>query len=139
MIFLDANVFVYARTDSQYREGSAVLLGAVAEDPGLAATSTAVLEEVWHLELSGRVNGLAGVTKAAYTLTRPVLAVTDDILELALSLPTSKLGANDRLHAATCLRHDIDVIATADRAFDDTGSLRRVDPADVPAVRALLP
>ncbi|MGF1664616.1 MAG: type II toxin-antitoxin system VapC family toxin [Kineosporiaceae bacterium] len=139
MIFLDTNVFVYARTESHYREGSVSLLDAVAEDPALAATSTAVLEELWHLELSRRIHGLTGATEAAYTLTRPVLAVTDEIFELALSLPASKLGANDRLHVATCLTHGIDVIVTADRAFDEAEPLRRIDPADVPAVRALLP
>ena len=62
----------------------------------------------------------------------PVLAVTDEIFGRALALAApGNLGANDRVHAATCLVMDIPVIVSADVGFDDvTGSRRRVDPLD---------
>ena len=137
--FVDTNVLVYAAAaDSPYQPGSAAVIEALGAGTASAATSTAVLEELWHLELTGRVPGLDGVTEAAFTLLRPVLAVTDDIFAAALELDAGKLGANDRIHVATCHAHGIPAILTADRGFDAAPALRRVDPADLPAVHALL-
>jgi len=137
-LFLDTNVFLYAGSDSPYRKGSALVVGALGDGALVAATSAAVIEELWHLELSGRIPGLDGVTRAAFQLMRPVLAVTDDIVAAALELAPSKLGANDRIHVATCHAHGIPTVLTADRAFDTAPDLRRIDPADLPAVEALL-
>lgn len=139
MFFLDTNIFVYAATESPYRDGATAVVEALGEDAVGATTSAAVIEELWHLELSGRVPGLSGVTDAAFTLVRPVLSVTDDIVAAALvaELPRS-LGANDRIHVATCRANTIDTILTADQGFEHTPRLRWVDLADLPAVQALI-
>jgi predicted nucleic acid-binding protein len=100
--------------------------------------SVAALEEVWHLELRGRPAGLAGTAQAAYTLFMPLLSVTDEILHDALELDAPALGANDRVHAATCRANGIDVIVSSDREFDTVGWLRRIDPLDRDAIEELL-
>jgi predicted nucleic acid-binding protein len=64
-------------------------------------TSSAVLEEVWHLELSGRVHGLDALAARAHTMLGPLLPVTDEAFRRALGLDAPSLGANDRLHLAT--------------------------------------
>jgi predicted nucleic acid-binding protein len=97
-----------------------------------------VIEELWHLELSGRVPGLDGVAEAAFLLMRPVLAVTDEVVAAAFELEATGLGANPRIHVATCQVHGIPTVLTADRGFDAVPGLRRVDPADLPEVRTLL-
>jgi predicted nucleic acid-binding protein len=135
--FLDTNVVVYAATDGPYRDACVELLAAVAEGAD-ARTSTAVLEEVWHVELSGRAGNLAGLAGRAYTLLTPLLSVTDDVVAAALALRVGGLGANDRVHAATCALNGIEAIVTADAAFDGIHGLRRVDPLDVRAVGELL-
>lgn len=136
--FIDTNVFVYAVRESEAQPGAAATLAALGSGSTAAVTSTAVLEELWHLELKGRMPELAGVTEAVYTLLRPVLGVTDEIMGAALRITTGGLGANDRVHLATCMANGVPTILSGDRGFDDAPGLRRVDPADLPEVRALL-
>jgi predicted nucleic acid-binding protein len=100
--------------------------------------STSVVEEVWHLELSARVPHAAGLAQRAYALFTPLLPVTDVIVSRALDLDLDGLGANDRIHVATCLENGIDTIVTADADFDGVRGLRRVDPLDGRAVARLL-
>lgn len=136
--FVDANVIVYGALPSDYREPCLEILRAVGGGEAEGSTSTAALEEVWHLELSGRVAGLEGLTGRSHTIFAPLLPVTNEVFALALELRASRLGANDRLHAATCLAHGIDVIVSADADFDELGELKRVDPLDAEARRKLL-
>jgi len=137
--FLDANVFVYAATPSDYREPCMEILAAVAHGAVDGRTSTAVVEEVWHLELSGRVGDLDGLARQTFTVMTPLLAVTDEIVGVALGLEAAALGANDRIHAATCITHGIERLVSADTDFDGLGPrLGRVDPLDRRALDRLL-
>lgn len=59
----------------------------------------------------------------------PLPAVDDSTAALALDLDDiPALGANDRIHLATCRLHGIGLIVSADVEFDDLEGLRRVDP-----------
>ena len=136
--FVDANVLVYSAVPSEYREPCREILGAIARGEAAGRTSTAALEEVWYLELSGRAGALDGLTERAYTLFAPLLPVTDEAFRLALSLEAPALGPNDRLHVGTCLAHGIDIVASADAGFDRVRGVRRVDPLDTRARRRLL-
>ncbi|TMC77079.1 MAG: hypothetical protein E6J15_04645 [Chloroflexi bacterium] len=80
MTFLvDANVIVYAAIASKYRNSCLEILEAVAAGAAEGKVSTAVFEEVWHLELSGRVGSVRGLAQRAYHVFTPLLPVTDDI------------------------------------------------------------
>jgi predicted nucleic acid-binding protein len=138
--FIDANVLIYAAGGSDYAAPCQRALTAVACGEADGRTSTAVLEEVWHIELSTRLGGgaLDGITERAYRILSPLLSVTDEVFNEALTLPRTPLGANDRIHAATCLANGISHILTADRGFDSAGRLRRVDPLDEAGVKRLL-
>lgn len=136
--FVDANVFIYAAVASEYRDSCLETLDSIASGDAKGRTSTAVLEEVWHLELSGRAGNLDGLAARAYTLMTPLLPVDDRAFRLALELDASGLGANDRLHVGTCLAQGLDTLLSADRAFDGAGGVRRVDPLDGGARRRLL-
>ena len=136
--FVDANVLLYSAVPSEYREPCREILGAIARGEAAGRTSTAALEEVWYLELSGRAGTLDGLTERAYTLFTPLLPVTDEAFRLALSLEAPALGSNDRLHAGTCLAHGIEVVVSADAGFDRVRGVRRVDPLDTRARRRLL-
>lgn len=136
--FIDTNVFVYAVRESDAQAGAAATLAALGAGTTSAVTSAAVLEELWHLELRGRIPELQGVTEAVYTLLRPVLDVTDEIMATALGIEVKELGANDRVHLATCMANDVPTILSGDRGFDAAPGIRRVDPADLSEVRMLL-
>lgn len=101
-------------------------------------TSTACLEEVWHIERSGRAGDLNGLALNAYKVFTPLLTVTDEAFRWALRLEAPGLGPNDRLHVGTCLDHGIQVILSADSGFDGVEGITRVDPADRETVDTLL-
>jgi predicted nucleic acid-binding protein len=136
--FVDANVVIYSAVEGPYRASCLELLAAVAERRAEGRTSTAVVEEIWHIELTGRAGDLAGLADEAYALFTPLLPVTDETVELALSLDGGGLGANDRVHLATCRQNGLDAIVTADTGFDGIRGIRRVDPLDTRALRRLL-
>lgn len=142
MSFLvDANVIVYAVSPGPRRDPSLALLEAVAEDRAPGACSTAIIEEVWHLELGGGIEGLGGQTRRAWELFRPLLAVDDQIVRQAFDLelgPDAEIGANDRIHAATCLHYGFGAIVSADRGFDAVPALLRIDPLDGDGMATLL-
>jgi predicted nucleic acid-binding protein len=137
MFFVDADVIVYSAVPSARREACLEVLAAIAAG-GEGRTSTAVLEEVWHLELTGRAGDLDGLTARAYAALGPLLPVSDEAFRRALGLDAAALGANDRLHVATCLTHGIDLVVSADQGFDSVPELRRIDPLDGPARTVLL-
>ena len=136
--FVDANVVVYTGGVGPYGDACRALLDAVTAGEAEGVTSTAVLEEVWHIELSAKAGDISGLTQEAYTMLTPLLPVTDETVAFALSLDADALGANDRIHVATCLQNGIDTIVTADAGFDGVRGIRRVDPLDSRAVRRLL-
>ncbi len=54
--------------------------------------------------------------------------MNDQIIAKALDLDARRLGADDRIHVATALAHDIDTMVSADADFDSVSAIRRVDP-----------
>jgi predicted nucleic acid-binding protein len=138
--FVDANVIAYAQLAGPHRDACLTLLDAVARGDADGRTSAAVLEEIWHLELSGKAGDLGGLTERAYTIFAPLLPVTDEAFRLALTIGSSMptLGANDRVHAGTCRANGIDMIASADRDFDGIAGLRRIDPGNARDWRTIL-
>ncbi len=136
--FVDANVVLYAATAGPYRTPCLRVLEAVAAAKADGRTSPAVLEEVWYVERSGRAGAIEGLAAHAYTVFTPLLPVTDEAFDLALSLRAKDLGQADRVHVGTCLAHGIDVVVSADSAFSNLRMVRRVDPLDTKALRRLL-
>lgn len=136
--FVDANVVLYSGIPSEWRDPCVRILRAIARGEAEGRTSTAALEEVWHIESRRSAGNLSGVTERAYAALAPLLAVTDEIFARALALDANAVGTNDRLHAATCIEHGIDAILSADAGFDAIEEVRRVDPLDEEGVADLL-
>lgn len=132
-VFLDANVFVTALAGDEGTAACDEIVSAAASGALSATTSVGVAEEVWHLELSRPVPNVAGAVRRLIELMPPLLPIDQATLEVALTLPSGRLGAYDRLHAATCVLHGIDTIVTADKAFDELDRPRRLDPVDAVA------
>lgn len=125
-------------SDPELRRVCLRVMGAIGAGQLAGRTSTAALEELWHLELRRRPPDLRGATADAYALFTPLLPVTDEIVRAALALPVTGIGANDRIHLATCRANGIDRIVSTDAEFDSTGELRRIDPRDDRAIAELL-
>lgn len=127
---VDTNVAVYAHVPGSYHDACLEIIEAIATGDAPGRMSTAILEEIWHVELSGKARPTEGIAGRMYVIFKPLLAITDDVVARALALRTPRLGANDRIHVATALQGGIDTIVTADAAFEGVPGLRRVDPLD---------
>jgi predicted nucleic acid-binding protein len=136
--FVDANVILYSAFAGPARDRCLRTLEAIAAGEAQGRTSPAVLEEVWHVALRHDPDALGGLARAALEIFSPLLPVTEAAFVHALSIDRAGLGANDRLHLGTCASHEIDVVLTADRAFDGVDGIKRVDPLDPLAVERLL-
>jgi predicted nucleic acid-binding protein len=136
--FVDANIVIYSAVSCPYQQPCLDILRAIAGGTAEGYTSTAALEEVWHLELSGRAGSVPGLTRRAHAIFSPLLPVTDEAFQFAVALRGTSVGTNDRLHAGTCAANGIQAICTADGGFDTVAGLERVDPLDQQAVAKLL-
>jgi predicted nucleic acid-binding protein len=136
--FVDANVVVYSAVEGPGRESCLRVLGAIASGEADGRTSPAVLEEVWHVVERRYPQQLAGLLEGALEIFSPLLPVTEAALVSALAMAGSSLDPNDRLHVGTCTTHGIDVVLSADRAFEGVAGIERVDPLDPAAVERLL-
>ena len=136
--FVDANILIYSAVESDYRRPCLEILDAIARGDVSGRISMAALEEVWYVELAGRAGNLSGLTKRGYAIFSPLLPVTDEAFQLALSLDAPTIGPNDRLHVGACIVHGIDAIVSADPEFDAVRGIRRIDPLDAQARRRLL-
>lgn len=136
--FVDANAIIYSALEGPGRDPCLRVLKAVAAGDAQGRTSPAVLEEVWHVALRRYPGQLDGLVESALTIFSPLLPVTEEALRRALALGDSGLGPNDKLHVGTCRMEGIEVVLSADRAFDQAEGIERVDPLDPTAVERLL-
>jgi len=136
--FVDASILIYSAVPSEHRAACLEVLDAIAGGNAEGRTSPSVLEEVWQIERSRRAGDLDGLAERAYILMSPLLPVGDEAFRLALSVDAPGIGTNDRLHVGTCMANGIDDLFSADRDFDEVGTLRRIDPSDERGVRSLL-
>ena len=131
MVFVDANLFVYAATDDPRRKHCLAILRMVAAGR-LRGTNGS------DRDRRTPASGTPGAAKHAYELLTPLLDITDEIVREALMIEVSGLGANDRLIVATCRAAGISTILSADVGVDRVPGLGRIDPLDASAVGRLL-
>jgi predicted nucleic acid-binding protein len=136
--FVDANAILYSAVEGPGRAACLRMLQAVASGEAEGRTSPAVLEEVWHVALRRYPGQLDGLVESALTIFSPLLPVTEEALARALAMEAAALGPNDRLHVGTCRSEGIEVVLSADRAFDKVAGIERVDPLEPGAVERLL-
>ena len=135
MVFLDANVFLYAAGGSDpYREPCRRVLRTVDDGSLPSNTSVEVVQELLY------VLWRRGLAEKGIRLARDVIALfpellpqTRDDLSDACGLLSRNPGLTprDAVHVATMRRHGIETILTADVHFDGIPGIRRVDPARV--------
>jgi predicted nucleic acid-binding protein len=138
--YVDTNVFAYALgTPHRYRDPCRRVVELIVARALAGEISVEVLQELAHLR---RRRGLSDATRRA----REVAAFCADVHEvqrrdldgaLALMDRHRELPGRDAVHAAIAVNRGITTIVSADRHFDRLDEIRRVDPIDVNAVRAL--
>lgn len=139
MIFLDANVFMYAAGAPHPHKGaSAELLRRVSGGGVDAITNAEVLREILHRY---RAIGRWGDGRRVFLLARRIVsvveplsvAILDESLRLLDRYPS--LMARDGLHAATCLALGGIRLCSYDSDYDVVPEITRVTPDQVVAGR----
>lgn len=139
----DTTVFVYAVGASHpYREPCRAILRRAQANVRLGAAGVGVLHELAHITL--RRTGDRALARARAAQAAEICADVHECdredLDVALDLLVShgRLGVADAVTAATALNRGLGYVLSADQDFDGIAGLERVDPADEPAVSALL-
>jgi len=136
VIFLDANVFMYATgADGPYRDACITILEACAQDLVKSVTNTEVLQEILYRYGRAGERPLAlRRAQQARAIVSGVLPVDDLDLRTAIDLmgQFGTLGVRDAIHAVTARRAECSGVVSADRGFDPLAAawIRRLDPLD---------
>lgn len=128
MLYLDANVFIYAAINTEeIGEKARALLQKIQQGEEQAATSVLTFDEVFW-SIKKRKPELASETSYAL-LNFPNLEIISADRKLALSalkiINEYNLAPRDALHAATALASKADCVVSTDPHFDKIKELTR--------------
>ncbi|MFA6489475.1 MAG: type II toxin-antitoxin system VapC family toxin [Candidatus Micrarchaeia archaeon] len=130
-MFIDANIFIYAYTDSLEKgKKSRALLDRVARGEQHATTSALVINEVFYFLQEAR--GIAGVEDAHKHVSSlnalSVLPIDEKTAIASIHYIKDGLQVTDAFHAATMKLAGIGVICSYDRDFDKVKGITRQEP-----------
>jgi len=134
MIFIDANIFMYAAGTASPQKGACLQLLERIANGGSAsnfATSVEVLQELLHrYRAINRADVGFQLFDATVNLGIEILLV--DLRDMAharrIMQQIPKLPARDAVHVAVALRHRAKVILSYDRDFDLVQEIKRGEP-----------
>jgi predicted nucleic acid-binding protein len=131
MIYLDANVFIFANLNSQsIGDAARSLLRDVQVGKVEAATSTLSFDELtWAVKKNRSPEDSVVAGEAFLNMPRLKLVEVDaDLLAGALKVTKEyALDPRDSIHAASAVKEGADVVVSTDRHFEKVKELRRRD------------
>ncbi|MCA1819764.1 MAG: type II toxin-antitoxin system VapC family toxin [Thermoplasmatota archaeon] len=127
MIYIDANVFIYAAAGDGARRTAAVRALRKARTTGAATSALTVDEVVWGLRRQGMPFAIAYGRKILGLPELRILAVQAAHVDRALTLMEKGLQPRDAIHAAVAMAAQADMLSF-DPDFDGVPGLHRVKP-----------
>ena len=132
--FIDANIPMYAvGRDHPLREPCRLVLQRIADGDLTACTDSEVHQEIlyryWSLGQSARGIALSSDFHGVVNIVLPVTS-TDVTTARELGNKYPHMGPRDWLHLAVMLNNGITEIISADRHFDDTQGVIRLDSGE---------
>jgi predicted nucleic acid-binding protein len=131
MILLDTSILVYAvGGEHPLREPSRRILKMHAEGRIEAGTTIEVIQEFAHVRSRGRARAGAASMAREFAEALQLIPVRRSDLQLGMTLfeRHPHLGAFDSTLAAVGINNRVEMLISADRAFDAVSRLRWVDP-----------
>jgi predicted nucleic acid-binding protein len=135
MIFVDANIFMYAAgRDHPYKVPCLHALELIEKGNLPAVADVEVLQELlyryWHI---GELEKGLRLYDDFEALVPEIFDVTLRDVDRARSLMKKKraLSPRDALHVAVMLNHRVQEILSVDTDFDAVTGIRRINPADL--------
>jgi predicted nucleic acid-binding protein len=126
MIYLDANVFIYAASDEGPKGKAAAAMLREALARGAVTASFTVDEFLWAVRKKLGRDIAADKVRQLLGLDLEVDSVTRDDAEDAIELFEGALDPRDAIRAAVALRRGCRKIVTSDAAFERVEGLTRV-------------
>jgi predicted nucleic acid-binding protein len=129
VLYLDANVFIFAALNNEELGGKAVaLLKKIQRGDEQAITSALTFDEVfWEVKKNRGIEKALEIAEA--TLNFPnleIIPANKEIASAALQLIREyKLAPRDAIHAATALMEKANCIVSTDVDFDNVKELKR--------------
>ena len=128
MLYLDANIFIYAALSTEeLGEKAGALLQKIQRSEERAKTSALTFDEVYWSVKKHDANLALEVCNAL--LNFPNLEIVQADRELALSalrlMKAYKFDPRDALHAATAIAEKVDFIVSTDAHFDRIPEIKR--------------
>lgn len=137
----DTAVFVYAvGGEHPYRDPCRRIVERASAGELSGEASVELVQEFAHVRLrrtADRAESLRLASAVAELCRLHSFEPGDLPLSLTLLAQHDQLGVRDAVFAATALNRGLAAILSPDRAFEGIHGLRRIDPADDPAVAAL--
>ena len=126
MIYLDANVFIYAATDDGAQgKAAAKALGKAIRDGSCTASLTAD-EVLWAISKKLGRDVAAEKVRQLLALDLEVVAVEKRDVEASLAHFEDGMDPRDAIHAAVALRKSCSAIISTDPAFAKVKGIRHV-------------
>lgn len=126
MIYLDANVFVYAATDDGAKGKAAARLLGSSLRAGACTASLTLDEVLWAIAKKMGRDAAAGKLRQLLALSLEIIAVEKRDLEAALAHFEAGLDPRDAVHAAVALRMRCSELVSTDDAFARVKGIRHV-------------
>lgn len=129
MIYLDANVFIYAALNlEEVGDRARTLLREIQQGKMLAFSSALTFDElVWAVKRHRRLEDAIVAGEAFLSINGLKLVdVNGDLLSLALGLMRKyRLDPRDSIHAASAISENAEMIVSTDKHFDKVKEIRR--------------
>lgn len=126
MIYLDANVFIYAATDEGAQGKAAAKALTKALRDGACTASLTADEVLWAINKKLGRDLAAEKLRQLLALDLDVVAVEKRDIEASIALFQSGLDPRDAIHAAVALRKSCSSIVSSDPAFGKVKGIRHV-------------
>jgi predicted nucleic acid-binding protein len=135
LILIDANILMYSfGKEHRYRQASVQILEDIARSALDGNIDTEALQEILYVysERGERERGLQVFDALLRVFPRPLPVEREDMLAARILMGSySWLRSRDAVHAGVAIRHNLEAIISADRAFDEVTEIKRLDPLEL--------
>ncbi len=132
MIFIDANIFMYAAgSDSPQKKPCEKILRQLLKKPEKFCINTEVLQEILHRYISLNREEIGfKIFDSIISLCIPILLVQlEDLIEAKKILMTgAPVSTRDAIHAAVMKNHAIEKVLSYDQGFSAFDFIDRIEP-----------
>jgi predicted nucleic acid-binding protein len=129
VLYLDANIFVFAALNTQKEGSKAVaLLRKIQQGEEQAITSALTLDEVyWEVKKNRGMDKALETAEAMLNFPNlEIISADREVISSALQIIRQyHLAPRDAIHASTAIAEKVDTIVSTDADFDKVKELRR--------------